>query len=70
MWIVETFENITSKSITNILDVDAKTLVTPRSCLIVSVGLLAGYLWINSRRQRYSVVPRWPPGPKPWPIIG
>ena len=50
--------------------IDLKSILFSRTSLVFSSTLMASYLFYRSLKPRYSVVPRWPPGPTPWPIIG
>ena len=51
-------------------DIHLKSLLFNTTSLVFTSTMLASFLWYRNTRQGYSVVPRWPPGPVPWPIIG
>ena len=44
--------------------------ITITTGLVFTTTLLASYFIFKSQQNKYSVVPRWPPGPKPWPLLG
>ena len=67
MW---TYETLKDSIELLILQYDFNKLLTTRNCLVISSTLLVGYVWNRSRRTTYSIIPRWPPGPKAWPWIG
>ena len=51
-------------------EIDLKSILFSRTSLVFNSTLLLSYIFYRSFKPRYSIVPRWPPGPKPWPIIG
>ena len=55
-------------------DVGILSYLTVTTSLVFTTTLLASYFVFNTYRNqyknKYSVTPKWPPGPKPWPIIG